>query len=45
MEGLNSYVLHLPYERIATCQTLEELADSLPQPPFMRVHKSFTRSL
>jgi len=46
VEGLNNYVLlHLPHERIATYQTLRELADSLPQPPFMRVHKSFIVSL
>ena len=46
VEGLNNYVLlHLPHERIATYQTLKELADTLPQPPFMRVHKSFIVSL
>ena len=46
VEGLNNYVLlHLPHERIATYQTLKELAETLPQPPFMRVHKSFIVSL
>lgn len=46
VEGLNNYVLlHLPHERIATYQTLKELADILPQPPFMRVHKSYIVSL
>lgn len=46
VEGLNNYVLlHLPHERIATYQTLRELADVLPQPPFMRVHKSYIVSL
>jgi DNA-binding LytR/AlgR family response regulator len=46
VEGLNNYVLlHLPNERIATYQTLKELADSLPQPPFLRVHKSYIVSL
>ncbi len=46
VEGLNNYVLlHLPHERIATYQTLKELAEALPQPPFMRVHKSYIVSL
>jgi len=46
VEGLNNYVLlHLPGERIATYQTLRELAETLPQPPFLRVHKSFIVSL
>ncbi len=46
VEGLNNYVLlHLPHERIATYQTLRELAEILPQPPFMRVHKSFIVNL
>lgn len=46
VEGLNNYVLlHLPHERIATYQTLRELAETLPQPPFMRVHKSYIVSL
>jgi DNA-binding LytR/AlgR family response regulator len=46
VEGLNNYVLlHLPHERIATYQTLRELAETLPQPPFLRVHKSFIVSL
>jgi DNA-binding LytR/AlgR family response regulator len=46
VEGLNNYVLlHLPHERIITYQTLKELTDTLPQPPFMRVHKSYIVSL
>ena len=46
VEGLNNYVLlHLPHERIATYQTLKDLTELLPQPPFMRVHKSFIVSL
>ena len=46
VEGLNNYVLlHLPNERIATYQTLKELTDTLPQPPFIRVHKSFIVNL
>lgn len=46
VEGLNNYVLlHLRHERIATYQTLRELAETLPQPPFLRVHKSFIVSL
>ncbi len=46
VEGLSNYVsIHLPGQRIVTYQTLKELADSLPQPPFLRVHKSFIVSL
>jgi DNA-binding LytR/AlgR family response regulator len=46
VEGLNNYVLlHLPGERITTYQTLKELAEMLPQPPFIRVHKSYIVSL
>ena len=46
VEGLNNYVLlHLPHERIATYQTLKELANSLPQPTFLRVHKSYIVNL
>ena len=46
VEGLNNYVLlHLPHERIATYQTLKDLTEILPQPPFLRVHKSFIVSL
>jgi DNA-binding LytR/AlgR family response regulator len=46
VEGLNNYVLlHLLHERITTYQTLRELAEALPQPPFLRVHKSYIVSL
>ena len=46
VEGLNNYVLlHLPNQRVATYQTLKELAETLPQPPFLRVHKSYIVSL
>lgn len=46
IEGLNNYVvLHLVGQRLATYQTLKELAESLPQPPFLRVHKSYIVSL
>lgn len=46
VEGLNNYVLlHLPSQRMATYHTLKELADTLPQPPFLRVHKSFIVNL
>jgi len=46
VEGLNNYVLlHLPHERMATYQTLRELMETLPQPPFLRVHKSFIVNL
>ncbi|MCC3157067.1 LytTR family DNA-binding domain-containing protein [Hymenobacter sp. 15J16-1T3B] len=46
VEGLNNYVvLHLADQRLITYQTLKELTDTLPQPPFLRVHKSFIVSL
>lgn len=45
-EGLSNYVsIYLPSQRLVTCQTLKELAEILPQPPFLRVHKSFIVSL
>jgi DNA-binding LytR/AlgR family response regulator len=46
VEGLNNYVLlHLPSQRVATYHTLKELVETLPQPPFFRVHKSFIVNL
>ena len=46
VEGLNNYVLlHLPSQRVATYHTLKELVETLPQPPFIRVHKSFIVNL
>lgn len=46
IEGLSNYVsLYLPGQRLVTYQTLKELADTLPQPPFLRVHKSYIVSL
>ena len=46
IEGLSNYVsIYLPTQRVVTYQTLKELAETLPQPPFLRVHKSFIVSL
>ena len=46
IEGLSNYVsIQLPEQRVVTYQTLKELAETLPQPPFLRVHKSFIVSL
>jgi DNA-binding LytR/AlgR family response regulator len=46
IEGLSNYIsIHLPTQRVVTYQTLKELTEILPQPPFMRVHKSFIVSL
>ena len=46
VEGLSNYVsIHLPTQRVVTYQTLKDLAELLPQPPFLRVHKSFIVSL
>ncbi|QNH62494.1 LytR/AlgR family response regulator transcription factor [Hymenobacter sediminicola] len=45
-EALGNYLtLVLPGQRLVTYQTLKELAEQLPQPPFLRVHKSFIISL
>ncbi|WP_324678552.1 LytTR family DNA-binding domain-containing protein [Hymenobacter sp. GOD-10R] len=46
IEGLSNYVsIQLPTQRVVTYQTLKDLAETLPQPPFLRVHKSFIVSL
>lgn len=46
IEGLSNYVsIHLPAQRIITYQSLKELTETLPQPPFLRVHKSYIVSL
>lgn len=46
VEGLSNYVsIQLPGQRLVTYQTLKELAETLPLPPFLRVHKSFIVSL
>lgn len=46
IEGLNNYVsIYLSEQRLVTYQRLRELAETLPQPPFLRVHKSYIVSL
>lgn len=46
IQGLKNYVsIVLSGQRIITYHTLRELAAQLPQPPFVRVHKSFIISL
>lgn len=46
IEGLKNYVsIYVPGQRIVTYQSLRELETQLPQPPFMRVHKSYIVSL
>ncbi|MBD2769151.1 response regulator transcription factor [Hymenobacter sp. BT664] len=46
IEGLSNYIaIQLPTQRVVTYQTLRELTETLPQPPFLRVHKSFIVSL
>ncbi|WP_019947429.1 LytR/AlgR family response regulator transcription factor [Hymenobacter aerophilus] len=46
IEGLSNYVaIHLPELRLVTYHTLKDLVETLPQPPFLRVHKSFIVSL
>lgn len=45
-EALGNYVtLFVAGQRLTTYQTLKELAAQLPQPPFLRVHKSFLVSV
>lgn len=46
IQGLKNYVsIHVPDQRVVTYQTLRDLEAQLPQPPFVRVHKSFIISL
>ncbi|MEJ7662812.1 MAG: LytTR family DNA-binding domain-containing protein [Hymenobacter sp.] len=46
IQGLKNYVsIVVLGQRIITYLTLRELAAQLPQPPFVRVHKSFIISL
>ena len=46
VQGLKNYVsIVVPGQRVITYLTLRELAAQLPQPPFVRVHKSFIISL
>ncbi|GAB3195840.1 DNA-binding LytR/AlgR family response regulator [Pontibacter aydingkolensis] len=46
VEGLKNYVsIYLPGQRLITYQSLTELAEELPQPPFYRVHRSYIISI
>jgi DNA-binding LytR/AlgR family response regulator len=46
IQGLKNYVsIFAIGQRIVTYQTLRELETQLPQPPFLRVHKSYIVSL
>jgi len=46
IQGLKNYVsIHVAGQRVVTYQTLRDLEAQLPQPPFVRVHKSFIISL
>lgn len=46
VEGLQNYVtIHTAKEKIISLQTMKKLEEILPQPQFMRVHKSFIISL
>ncbi|GAB3814941.1 LytTR family DNA-binding domain-containing protein [Pontibacter rugosus] len=46
VEGLKNYVsIYLPGQRLVTYQTLRDLEQQLPQPPFYRVHKSYIISI
>ncbi|MEJ8801860.1 LytR/AlgR family response regulator transcription factor [Pontibacter sp. H249] len=46
VEGLKNYVsMYLPGQRLVTYQSLTDLAEQLPQPPFYRVHRSYIISI
>lgn len=46
VEGLKNYVsIHLPTQVFVTYQSLRQLEQQLPRPPFVRVHKSYIVSL
>lgn len=46
IQGLKNYVSIVAQgQRVVTYQTLRDLEEQLPQPPFVRVHKSFIISL
>jgi DNA-binding LytR/AlgR family response regulator len=46
VEGLKNYVsIHLPTQVFVTYQSLTQLEQLLPRPPFVRVHKSYIVSL
>jgi two-component system LytT family response regulator len=46
IQGLKNYVsIHVAGQRVVTYQTLRDLEAQLPQPPFVRVHKSYIISL
>lgn len=46
VEGLKNYVsIYLTGQRLVTYQSLAELLEELPQPPFYRVHRSYIISI
>ena len=46
IEGLKNYVsVFTPGQRLVTYQTLRDLEEQLPKPPFFRVHKSYIVSI
>ena len=46
VEALKNYVsIVVPGQRVVTYQTLKDLAQQLPQPAFLRVHKSYVVAL
>lgn len=46
VEGLKNYVsIFTPGQRIVTYQSLTDLSELLPQPPFYRVHRSYIISI
>jgi two-component system LytT family response regulator len=46
IEGMKDYSrIYTPSQKVMTLQNLKRMAEALPSPPFVRIHKSFIISL